>query len=146
MLNPTLAEHWRARILATALRGMVGLLLAGCSESVLGAEYPNLALSARASAFEFQPGLPPELANDGQQETRWSGIPGHNIGGWYELHWEQPVRIGQVIVFQYDRYVREMDVQVWDDDAVAQGRGVPVRAPRNHPAAPGQHHQRTQLQ
>ena len=77
----------------------------------------NLALRARASAFEFQPGLPAALANDGNMDTRWSGIPGHNAGGWYELTWDRPVRVGQVVVFQYDRYVKEMDVQIWDEDA-----------------------------
>jgi delta 1-pyrroline-5-carboxylate dehydrogenase len=77
----------------------------------------NLALRARASAFEFQPGLPPELANDGKMETRWSGIPGHNTGAWYELDWDAPVRVGQVVIIQYDRYVKEMDVQLWDDGA-----------------------------
>lgn len=77
----------------------------------------NLALTARASAFEFQPGLPPELANDGKMDTRWSGIPGHNTGGWYELQWTQAVRVAQVVVLQYDRFVKELDVQVWDDAA-----------------------------
>ena len=49
-------------------------------------------------------------------ETRWSGIPGHNTGGWYELAWDRPVRVGEIVVLQYDRYVQEMDVQVWDGD------------------------------
>ena len=79
----------------------------------------NLALSARATAFEFQPGLPAELGNDGKMDTRWSGIPGHNTGGWYELTWNRPVRVGQIVVHQYDRYVKEMDVQAWDDEAKA---------------------------
>lgn len=63
--------------------------------------------------------MTPNLANDGIMDTRWSGIPGHNTGGWYELAWAEPVRVGQVIVFQYDRYVKEMDVQVWDEQARA---------------------------
>ncbi len=76
----------------------------------------NLALTARASAFEAYQGMDAGLANDGKFETRWSGIPGHNSGGWFELVWDQPVRIGEVIVFQHDRYVKEMDLQVWDED------------------------------
>ncbi len=75
----------------------------------------NLALTAQASAFEAYEGLAASLANDGRIETRWSGIPGHNTGGWYELDWSHPVRIGEVVIFQYDRYVKEMDVQVWDE-------------------------------
>jgi hypothetical protein len=54
------------------------------------------------------------LANDGRMETRWSGIPGHNVGGWFQLDWAQPVRVGEVVVFQHDRYVKEMDLRVWD--------------------------------
>jgi beta-galactosidase len=79
----------------------------------------NLALTARASAFESYQGMTAELASDGRMETRWSGIPGHNTGGWYELAWDQPVRLGEVIVFQHDRYVKEMDVQIWDDKGQA---------------------------
>ena len=75
----------------------------------------NLALAARASAFEEYQGMAAGLANDGSMETRWSGIPGHNTGGWYELAWDQSVRIGEIIVFQHDRYVKEMDVQIWDE-------------------------------
>jgi len=77
----------------------------------------SLALSARASAFETYQNLVPELANDGRPDTRWSGIPGHNSGGWYELDWACPVRAAQVVVVQYDRYVNEMDLQVWDDSS-----------------------------
>ncbi len=74
----------------------------------------NLALQARASAFEEYQGMHAGLANDGRMETRWSGIPGHNTGGWFELDWDQPVTVSELVVFQYDRYVKEMDVQVWD--------------------------------
>ncbi len=74
-------------------------------------------MQARASAFESSGDLTPDLANDGKPETRWSGIPGHNTGGWYELAWDQPMCISEVVVFQYDRYVKEMDIQVWDEDA-----------------------------
>jgi hypothetical protein len=74
----------------------------------------NLALEARASAFEEYQGMRAGLATDGNMETRWSGIPGHNLGGWFELDWAHLVRVGEVVVFQYDRYVKEMDLQVWD--------------------------------
>jgi hypothetical protein len=76
----------------------------------------NLALAAHASAFETYEGMAANLANDGNMDTRWSGIPGHNTGGWFELDWEQPVRLAEVIVFQHDRYVKEMDLQVWDQE------------------------------
>ena len=75
----------------------------------------NLALSAKASAFESYQGMTPELAIDGVEETRWSGVPGHNEGGWFELVWDRPVRIAEAIVVQHGRYVDEMDLQVWDD-------------------------------
>jgi hypothetical protein len=75
----------------------------------------NLALAAKASAFESYEGMIPELAIDGVEETRWSGVPGHNTGGWFELDWDHPVRIAEVIVVQHGRYVNEMDFQVWDD-------------------------------
>ncbi len=58
--------------------------------------------------------MSPALANDGNMETRWLGIPGHNLGGWFQLEWAQPVRVAEVVVFQHDRYVKEMDLQVWD--------------------------------
>ena len=56
---------------------------------------PNLALKARASAFEAYQGMAAALANDGNLDTRWSAIPGHNTGGWYELDWDQPVKRGR---------------------------------------------------
>jgi len=76
----------------------------------------NLALSARASAFESYQDMTPNLAIDGSMSTRWSGIPGHNRGGWFQLDWEKPARVGEVVVFQYDRYVEEMDLLAWDQE------------------------------
>lgn len=94
---------------------LVVLLLFVSFAGSAGVPPRNLARAAHASAFESYQGMTPDLAIDGNMETRWSGIPGHNSGGWYELDWEQPVHIGEVIVFQYDRYVTEMDLQVWDE-------------------------------
>jgi beta-galactosidase len=91
-------------------------LLATASPSA-AAPPSNLALKAHASAFESYEGMTADLAIDGKPETRWSGIPGHNTGGWFELEWDHPVRIGEVVIFQYDTFVQEMDVQVWDDGA-----------------------------
>jgi len=76
----------------------------------------NLALRARASAFESYQGMTPNLAIDGNMDTRWSGVPGHNTGGWFQLDWDQPVRVGEVVIFQHDRYVKEMDVEAWDPE------------------------------
>jgi len=42
---------------------------------------------------------------------------GHNRGGWFELDWDEVVSIGEVVVFQHDRYVKEMDLQVWNENA-----------------------------
>ena len=77
----------------------------------------NLALAAHATAFESYQGTTPDLANDGKPGTRWSGIPGHNQEGWYELDWDHPVHVGEVVIVQHDRYVMEMEVEVWDDGA-----------------------------
>jgi beta-galactosidase len=75
---------------------------------------PNLALQAKAGASESYDDLTPEKAADGKPGTRWSGIPGHNEGVWYELRWEKPVRVAEVIVQQFDRFVMELDIQVLD--------------------------------
>ena len=81
-----------------------------------GAAPANLASRARASAFETYQDLAANLAIDGDMNTRWSGIPGHNTGGWFQLDWDQPVRVGEVVIFQHDRYVKEMDLQAWDQE------------------------------
>ena len=125
-----LREFLRTRMSALRMDGVAGLRAACCTLLTLAASVAfltsalpgqaadvaseNLAVKAHASAFEDYQGMGAALANDGRQETRWSGIPGHNVGGWFELDWQQPVRVGEVVVFQYDRYVKEMDVQIWD--------------------------------
>jgi hypothetical protein len=94
------------------------LLVLGMGAAAAAEEAPrNLALSARASAFESYQSMTPELAVDGKMETRWSGIPGDETNGWFQLDWDQPVRVSEAVVFQHDRYVREMDLQAWDDAA-----------------------------
>jgi beta-galactosidase len=97
------------------MRGFTFMLLLAIvfSTSLRAAEPPaNLALDAKAGASETQDNLTPEKAIDGDLKTRWSGIPGHNAGVWYQLDWKQPIEIGEVVVHQYDRYVMEFDVQV----------------------------------
>jgi hypothetical protein len=108
-MNATIKRLLFHLLIAAACAGM-----AGPSRADEGAP-SNLARTARATAFESYQGMTPDLANDGKPQTRWSGVPGHNTGGWYELDWDQPVRVGEVVVFQHDRYVKEMDVEVWDD-------------------------------
>ena len=106
-----LCGHFRSALFASGITAaLLCLPLAQAAE----ATPQNLALQAQATAFEEYQGMRAGLANDGSMETRWSGIPGHNLGGWFELEWPQPVRVGEVVVFQYDRYVKEMDLQVWD--------------------------------
>ena len=75
----------------------------------------NLARAARATASESLDAMTPALAVDGDADTRWSGIPGHETGVWYELAWDAPVTIAEVMISQYDRFVRELDVQAWDN-------------------------------
>jgi len=102
------------------MRAFTFLLLSAMAllSPVRAAEPPhNLALEARASASESQGDLTPEKAIDGNLSTRWSGIPGHNEGVWYQLEWKEPVEIGEVVVYQYDRYVIEFDLQVRTDQA-----------------------------
>lgn len=90
------------------------LLLLGATPDAGRIDPPNLALEATASASESYQVLTPEKANDGNAATRWSGIPGHNSGVWFELSWNRAVRIAEVIIYQADAYVMELDVQVWD--------------------------------
>ncbi len=92
---------------------LVWILLLVASGAV--AQGGNLARSARGSASEFQPGLPAHLAHDGRADTRWSGIPGHNSGVWFQLEWEQPVDVAEVLVRQFSRFTFEWDVETWDD-------------------------------
>lgn len=108
-----ITQTQQTRLLVVSLTFVISL----AASRTLGADLEprNLARAARATAFESYQGMTPDLANDGNMETRWSGIPGHNTGGWYELDWERPVRIAEVIIFQHDRYVTEMDLQVWDE-------------------------------
>jgi hypothetical protein len=76
----------------------------------------NLALKAKATASEdFGPQLRPEFAIDGNPLTRWSGISGHNSGVWFQLEWPKPVTLRQLVIQQYDTFVMELDVQVWDE-------------------------------
>ena len=114
MLNlypPPSRKHLR---LVLCIAGLSTALLCLPLARAAEAAPQNLALQAQATAFEEYQGMRAGLATDGNMETRWSGIPGHNLGGWFELDWTHPVRVGEVVVFQYDRYVKEMDVQVWD--------------------------------
>ncbi len=111
---PVWLRRWARGLLG---RYSLGLVTLSCALGADSAEMPaNLALTARASAFETYQGMTADQANDGRMDTRWSGIPGHNTGGWYELDWDQPVRLSEVVVFQHDRYVKEMDLQVWEDE------------------------------
>ncbi|MFZ1935695.1 MAG: glycoside hydrolase family 2 TIM barrel-domain containing protein [Thermoguttaceae bacterium] len=79
------------------------------------AESPkNLALDAKATASETQDDLSPEKAIDGRMDTRWSGIPGHNEGVWYQLEWKDPIEVGEVVIRQFDTFAMEWNVQVLD--------------------------------
>ena len=99
------------------MRVSVFLLIAMvCYSPTWAAEKPrNLALDGRTSASESLGDLTPEKAIDGKMETRWSGIPGHNQGVWFQIDWPKPIEIGEVIVHQYDRFVYEFDVQTRTD-------------------------------
>jgi len=79
----------------------------------------NLARVAVASASDVYQEMTAEKAIDGQPGTRWSGIPGHNAGVWFELAWPSPQTIAQLVALQCDTYVMELDIQAWDDAAGA---------------------------
>jgi hypothetical protein len=98
---------------SVTIRLFVAVLLGVLAASAMPQD-ANLAKVAKASASEFQPGLPPELANDGSESTRWSGIPGHNSGVWYQLDLPKSATIAEVLIRQYDRFSMEWDVQVRD--------------------------------
>jgi hypothetical protein len=114
--------HWVGQRFSSnvSMAGLAFALLWSFPSQAADTAPRNLALEAQASAFEEYQGMGAALANDGRLETRWSGIPGHNVGGWFQLDWAQPVRVGEVVVFQHDRYVKEMDLQVWDSTNLAE--------------------------
>jgi hypothetical protein len=97
-----------------AVPGIVASLLSAQAPSP-PPEHENLALRAKATASETQDAFAPQLALDGDRDTRWSGIPGHNGGVWYELDWDAPVDIGCVAIHQFQRYVTEFDLDAFDD-------------------------------
>jgi beta-galactosidase len=111
-----------AGFIVRVVAAIVMLLIAsGLSVRALAAaETPrNLAITAQALASESMGDLTPDKAVDGQPETRWSGISGHNEGVWYELQWKQPVTVGEVVVDQFDTYSMEWDLQVREDQSSA---------------------------
>jgi hypothetical protein len=77
----------------------------------------NLARKAHATGSETQEAYAAPLAIDGDPKTRWSGIPGHNEGVWFELAWDAPVEVGCVVIHQFDRFVTQFDLDAWDDAA-----------------------------
>ncbi|MFI5378918.1 MAG: glycoside hydrolase family 2 TIM barrel-domain containing protein [Tepidisphaerales bacterium] len=109
----------------------LAILFAGVMVASAACAAENLSLRARVSASESYGDLTPEKAIDAKRDTRWSGIPGHNTGVWYQLDWDKPVQIGEVIIHQFDRFTHELDVQVWDaakgDWRTVQHFGKPAR-------------------
>jgi beta-galactosidase len=100
--------------------GLLQIAFAFSVPTLAAAEPPrNLAIDAQATASEALGDLSPNKAIDGKAETRWSGIPGHNEGVWFELQWKQPVTVGQVVVDQFDTFAMEWDLQVREDDSSA---------------------------
>ena len=78
----------------------------------------NLAHDAVASASEnFGAEMSADKAIDGNEGTRWSGIPGHNSGVWFQLSWKQPITVGQLVIKQFDRFSMEWDIQAWDSNS-----------------------------
>ncbi len=73
----------------------------------------NVAQDAQATASESFRELTPEKAVDGDANTRWSAIPGHEREIWFQLEWQRPVRIAEVVIQQYETYVMELDLEVW---------------------------------
>jgi hypothetical protein len=103
-----------------AVPGLVASLLLLIASAPTPAQSPapsseNLALRAHASASETQDAFAAALAIDGDPATRWSGIPGHNEGVWFELDWDAPVDVGCVVIHQVQRYVTEFDLDAFDD-------------------------------
>lgn len=90
-------------------------VLVAASAEAQSAGPTNLAHSATATASEDYQGMMPAQAVDGSRGSRWSAIPGHNQGVWFQLNWPRPVRVGEVVIRQYDRFVMELDVQTWEN-------------------------------
>lgn len=104
----------RAPLCLGVLAILLNLFSLGAAPRKGPAESRNLALEARASASESYQGLTADEAADGDPTTRWSGIPGHTAGVWFQLDWARPVRIAEVVIEQYDSFAMELDIRVWD--------------------------------
>ena len=106
--------------MAVTVPAVVCAALAAVTPAQSGGVAPaaeNLARRARATGSETQDPYAAPLAIDGDLKTRWSGIPGHNEGVWFELAWDAPVDVGCVVIHQFDRFVTEFDLDAWDDAA-----------------------------
>lgn len=90
------------------------LLLSAAFNFISEGYAQNLALGAKATASESYQDLTSSNAIDGDANTRWSAIPGHEKEVWFQIEWQQPVRIVEVVIHQYAPYVRELDIQVWN--------------------------------
>lgn len=103
---------------ATLIGLSFALMMAAFVSFSIAAESPrNLALDAQATASESFEGLTPEKAIDGNQASRWSNIPGHNEGIFFQLDWKEPVEAGEVVVYQFEPFASEWDLQVRDGNS-----------------------------
>jgi beta-galactosidase len=84
--------------------------------AVAGAAKPvNLALTSRVSVSSSRPGYPKEGAIDGKPETQWSTDVGQVTGQWLQLEWDQPQKIGGVLLRSTGPWTDAVDVQVERD-------------------------------
>lgn len=105
------------RPLTSVLLAVILTLVCGGAALANETSVFNLALAAKATASESYQDLTPDKAIDGNPSTRWCAIPGHSEGNWFQLDWDKPVKIGEVVIQQFDRYATAMDIQVWDGAA-----------------------------
>lgn len=107
--------RWGYALGVVSIKSLLIVAAAALSIPLASAQSENLARTAHASASEYYQDMVADRATDGNGDTRWSGIPGHNSGVWFELDWDSPVEVGEVLVRQYQRYTFEWDLQAWDD-------------------------------
>ena len=74
--------------------------------------YKNLALTARATASESLDDMTPDKVIDGNPNTRWSSHAGHAEGVWFQLEWDKPITLAELMISQYDRYTYACDIQI----------------------------------
>jgi len=78
---------------------------------------PEGRASASSSGTWDAETLWPNLANDGDPNTRWASKPGAKMPQWLMIEWDTPREIAGVRIMFERAYAREYAIQTWDGKA-----------------------------